>query len=253
MLLRILLIVTILIGIGAIAVSQFVVRPHVQTIIDARNKNLQDYQSEQGAHRKTKSTLKETQGKLVETEKNLDETKTQLTAANTKASDQERRANGLDTELGKTKQTLAGVQADLAAWSALGIPVDQVKNVIAEAKKLRAANEAIEEEKKILAASLKKATDKLLVYEGNEEQEPMLPAGLRGKVLVVDPKFNFVVLDIGANKGVENRGVLMISRNAKLVAKVKVMSVQPERSIANIMPDWKLDTVMEGDQVLYYR
>src|SRR6267378_4342545 len=109
MLLRILLIVTILIGIGAIAVSQFVVRPHVQTIIDARNKNLQDYQSEQGAHRKTKSTLKETQGKLVETEKNLDETKTQLTAANTKASDQERRANGLDTELGKTKQTLAGV------------------------------------------------------------------------------------------------------------------------------------------------
>jgi hypothetical protein len=62
-----------------------------------------------------------------------------------------------------------------------------------------------------------------------------------------------VVLDIGANKGVENRGVLMVSRNAKLVAKIKVMSVQPERSIANIIPDWKLDTVMEGDQVLYYR
>ena len=36
MLLRVLLIVTILIGIGAIAVSQFVVRPHIQTIIDAR-------------------------------------------------------------------------------------------------------------------------------------------------------------------------------------------------------------------------
>jgi hypothetical protein len=30
-----------------------------------------------------------------------------------------------------------------------------------------------------------------------------------------------------------------------------VTSVQPEKSIANIMPDWKLSEVMEGDEVLY--
>src|SRR5262245_17270804 len=106
MLLRILLIVTILIGIGAIAVSHFVVRPHIQTIIDARNKNLQDYQNETKAHGKTKSTLKDTQAKLSATEKNLDETKTQLAAATTKANEQEARAKGLETDLNKTKQEL---------------------------------------------------------------------------------------------------------------------------------------------------
>jgi hypothetical protein len=68
---------------------------------------------------------------------------------------------------------------------------------------------------------------------------------------VVDPKYNFVVLDIGSNKGVEPRGVLVVSRNSKLVAKVRVASVQPDRSIANIIPGWKLDEVMEGDQVFY--
>ena len=59
------------------------------------------------------------------------------------------------------------------------------------------------------------------------------------------------VLDIGSNKGVEPRGVLVVSRNSKLVAKVRVASVQPDRSIANIIPGWKLDEVMEGDQVFY--
>jgi hypothetical protein len=253
MLLRILLIVTILIGIGAIAVTHFVVRPHVQTIIDARNKNLQDFQNEQRAHGKTKTTLKNTETKLTQTEKTLDETKTQLTAVTTKATEQEKRANNLDQELGRTKQTLAGVQADLAAWTALGIPVNDVRALIADFKKLRSVNEAIEEEKKILATNLKKAEDKIKALTGGEDDpDPLLPAGLNGKVLVVDPKFDFVVLDIGANKGVEPRGVLMISRNSKLVAKVRVATVQSDRSIANIMPGWKIAPVKEGDQVLVY-
>ena len=250
MLLRVLLIVTILIGIGAIAVSQFVVRPHIQTIIDARDKNLKDYQNEQRAHTKTKGELKDTKGKLATTEKNLEETKTQLAAANTKASEQEKRANGLDQELTKTKQTLGTAQAELAAWAALGIPVDQVKNVITEAKNLRAANEAIEEEKKILMATVKKQQAKIDQYESPEDAVPILPANLRGKVLVVDPKYDFVVLDIGANKGVEAKGVLIVSHDSKLVAKVKVSSVQPDRSIANIMPGWKLGPVREGDLVV---
>jgi hypothetical protein len=252
MLLRILLIVTILIGIGAIAVSHFVVRPHIQTIIDARNKNLKDYQDEQRSHTKTRGTLKDTQAKLSSTEKALDETKTQLASATTKANEQEARAKGLETDLNKTKQELSAAKADLAAWAALGIPVDQVKAVIAEAKKLRTANEAIEEEKKFLALELKKAKDKIQALTGGEDApDPPLPQGLKGRVVVVDPKFDFVVLDIGSTKGVEPRGVLVVSRNSKLVAKVRVSSVQSDRSIANIIPGWKLDEVMEGDQVFY--
>jgi hypothetical protein len=35
------------------------------------------------------------------------------------------------------------------------------------------------------------------------------------------------------------------------VGKVKIVSVEPNRSIANIMPGWKLGEIMEGDQVIY--
>ena len=81
----------------------------------------------------------------------------------------------------------------------------------------------------------------------------VLPVGLAGKVLVVDPKWSFVVLNIGEKQGAVRRGVLLVSRNSKLIGKVRISSTQAERSIANIMPGWKLGEIAEGDQVLYAR
>jgi len=69
-------------------------------------------------------------------------------------------------------------------------------------------------------------------------------------VLVTDPKWNFVVLNIGEDQGVLERGELLVNRDGKLVAKVIVRSVQKDRSIANVMPGWELGEVMEGDQVI---
>ena len=77
-----------------------------------------------------------------------------------------------------------------------------------------------------------------------------LPASLKGKVLVADPKWNFVVLNVGEDQGVLERGELLVNRDGKLVAKVVVRSVQKDRSIANVMPGWELGEVMEGDQVI---
>jgi hypothetical protein len=71
---------------------------------------------------------------------------------------------------------------------------------------------------------------------------------LKGKVVVVDPKWDFVVLDIGNDQGVLQDGELLISRNGKLVAKVVVRTVEKGRCIANIVPGWKLGDVFEGDE-----
>jgi hypothetical protein len=76
-----------------------------------------------------------------------------------------------------------------------------------------------------------------------------LPTGLRGRVLAVDPKFEFVVLDIGEQDGVLERGEMLVNRSGRFVARVRIMSVQPNRSIANVMLDWKQADIMEGDVV----
>jgi hypothetical protein len=90
--------------------------------------------------------------------------------------------------------------------------------------------------------------NRLNIYEG-EVLKVELPAGLRGRVLAVDPKFEFVVLDIGEVDGVLEQGEMLVNRSGKLVAKVRIMSVQPNRSIANVLLDWKQADIMEGDAV----
>ncbi|HXG46051.1 MAG TPA: hypothetical protein VNO52_00370, partial [Methylomirabilota bacterium] len=92
--------------------------------------------------------------------------------------------------------------------------------------------------------------DRLLSILGPTSDVPLDP-GTKGKVLVVDPKWDFVVLDIGERENLRANGVMMVHRNGKLVAKVRIVSVQGTRSIANILPGWKLDEVLEGDTVFY--
>ncbi|MCX6923024.1 MAG: hypothetical protein NT154_07425, partial [Verrucomicrobia bacterium] len=104
-------------------------------------------------------------------------------------------------------------------------------------------------ENKILAQKIKKLENELAIYV-TPEKFVLLPASLKGKVLVTDPKWNFVVINVGEDQGVLERGELLVNRNGKLVAKVIVRSVQKDRSIANIMPGWELGEVMEGDQVI---
>ena len=60
------------------------------------------------------------------------------------------------------------------------------------------------------------------------------------------------MLDIGEKQEIPANGILLISRDGVLIAKVRIMSVQKDRSIANIMPGWKLKDVMEGDTVVPY-
>ena len=84
-----------------------------------------------------------------------------------------------------------------------------------------------------------------------EDYEVKLPAGLKGNVLVADPKYEFVVLDIGEKQGVLEDGKLLVNRRGKLIAKVRVKSVQSDRCIANVLPGWKQEDIMEGDQVVY--
>ena len=251
MLLRICLVLAILAGAGVIAVSHFKVRPHIQGIIQQREDNAAARDREKKRATKAETDLTNTKITLESTKTKLSETEGQLQTANTKASDQEKRATGLQQNLEKTKVALTAADQELSAWKALGVPVEQVSAVITAEKNLRQANEVLETEKTILQRVVTRLSTQIATLVGTNEVEVPLPAGLKGKILVVDPKWDFVVLDIGETQGVVQNGVMMVSRDSKLVAKVKIMSVQQNRSIANIIPNWKLSEVMEGDSVLY--
>jgi hypothetical protein len=240
----------ILAGIGTVAVTQFMVKPHIQGIIGERDTNKQNWDRELTRANKLNKDLKTTQETLATTEKSLEETKTSLVAMTSRATEQERRANGLQQTLDTTKRDLTTAQQDLAAWKALNIPVEQVSQIIVSEKRFRELTEIQRQEQLVLLKENGRLSN-MIADLTNQEDLPVPMPGAKGTVVAVDPKWNFVVLDVGEKGGARQKGVFLVSRNGKLVGKVRVTNVQADRSIANVVPGWQLDEIVEGDQVVF--
>ena len=191
---------------------------------------------------KTKTELAQTKATLEATTAAKDKAESDLAAVN-------KRADKLTEDLNKTRQERDAAQADLAAYKATGVTPQQILGMNKEFKTLQDNLTVANTENKILAQKIKKLENELAIYR-DPNFFVTLPANLKGKVLVTDPKWNFVVLNVGEDQGVLERGELLVNRDGKLVAKVVVRTVQKDRSIANLLPGWELGEVMEGDQVI---
>jgi hypothetical protein len=251
MLRRILTILAILAGIGIIVVTQLKLREHIQGIIDQREANAKARDQERSRATKAERALNTTSNDLLNTTATLVTTSNELVG--TKGTLEQVRGDLAKVTADKQKALDAekAARQELAQWNALGIRPEQVRALQDDFAKAKQANAALEDENKSINLVLKKTKaelDKLLDPENFVVQ---LPVGLKGTVLVVDPKWEFVVLDIGEKQGVLKDGILMVHRDTKLVGKVKISNVLADRSIANIMPGWKLDEVREGDKVLF--
>lgn len=249
MLIRISLILAIIAGIAVGTLNIVKVKTIIETTRQERDKWHSQYDQTYAELTKTKNTLKQTQTELADTKQQLDTTKKDLAAANSKVNDLNKQVATLTENLNKANSDLEDANIAIAKYKT-AFPTPEL--ALSAAKDLKAAQDreaAIEDEKKVLQRELVRTKNKLAVYEDPNKPVP-LPASLLGKVLVADPKWDFVVLNVGADQGAMERGQLLVNRDGKLVAKVVITSVQKDRCIANVMPGWKLGDVLEGDQVI---
>ncbi|HTV62110.1 MAG TPA: hypothetical protein VMH30_06025, partial [Verrucomicrobiae bacterium] len=164
------------------------------------------------------------------------------------AAAQQKRADDLSDQLTKVTAQRDDAQAQLAAYTATGKSPKDVLDLVASIRSYQDEIDAINQEKAVLTRTVARLNNQLAQLIGTN-YVVTLPPNLLGKVLVVDPKWGFVVLNVGDDQGVLDDGELLVSRDGKLVAKVIVRSVQKNRSIANIMPGWQLGDIYEGDIV----
>jgi len=77
--------------------------------------------------------------------------------------------------------------------------------------------------------------------------------GLEGRILAVNPAWNFVVLDLGDKNGISSNSELLVKRGTQLVGKVRVTSVEPSTSIADIVAKSVPagTTIVPGDNVIF--
>jgi DNA-binding transcriptional MerR regulator len=250
MLIRISLIIAIVLCLGVAGLNFFQVKDKIQTTISERDQFHKTADEETAAHRKFQKLAADTQTKLDKTTQELNTAKTERDQAVAQAADAEKRADTAVAEEKKVEGERDDAQNQLAAWKALGIPIENMKATLASLKTVSEERDTVAAENKILNAQVTKLQNKINTLI-NADYEVPLPVGLKGKVLVADPRYDFVVLDIGENQGVLEDGKMLVNRNGKLIAKVKIKSVQADRCIANVMPGWKQADIMEGDQVLY--
>ena len=74
------------------------------------------------------------------------------------------------------------------------------------------------------------------------------PAG-QGQVIVVNREYDFVVVNLGKNQGLEVGQEFQIFRDNQVLGRAKIEKVYDELSAAALLPDSNKDAIREGDSV----
>ena len=249
MLLRISLIVAILAGLAAGGLGYYEVTTQIPALTQQRDTENTAKKDALTKLATTEKNLKKTQGELAQTQTELADTKADRDKAVARADAQSKKADDLAVKLAKAVSERDDAQNELASFKASGLTPEQVIKLNKNLKDAQAQIDAINLEKVVLNRTLQATKARLARYEDLTERYVKLRADLKGKIIVVDPKWDFVILNIGDEQGAIEDGEMLVSREGKLVAKVIISRVEKDRCIANVVPGWKLGEMIEGDDV----
>jgi len=249
MLIRISLIVAIIAGLAAGVLNFVKVKEKITTLQTDLSNTKKDLADTRITLNKTKQDLAKTQTELKQTQATLKTTTEERDSAVAEAKKQGDRATKLNDDLTKTRAELGDVSAQLAAYKATGMQPEEIISAGKTIKGLQDALTGSQDENRLIGRKLAKVQGELDFIK-NPEKHVQLPANLKAKVIVSDPKWQFVVLNVGEEQGVQEHGELLINRGGKLVAKVRVSSMQKDRCVANVLPGWQIGEIFEGDQAI---
>ncbi len=251
MLLKISLGLAILLGLATLFVSHTQVGGKITTLTEDLNNTRTTLEQTQASETKFRNESKTLRTQLDDTTRSLGEATNLLVQAQSKAQEQQVRADRATAELTTVTGERNTAQAELSQWRLFEMSPEQIRNNLSRLRQVERERDVYITENQTLTRNKQDLERRLGRYEGDAVKEVELPPGTKGTVVAVDPKYDFVILDIGGNQGVLENAKMLINRDGKLIGKVKITTVEPNRAIANVLPEWKQDEVMEGDQVLF--
>src|SRR5258706_2587167 len=243
---RISLIIAILAGLTVGGLNVIKVKEKIRHLQSALAEQTVARQRAEGELAAARQELTTTVATLTQTKTTLQAVTAEKESALVSATDQKKRAEKLDSDLAISRREGDVARTELARYRAAGMEPEQIVHAATHLKTLQSELDTTQAENKGLHNQIQALASRL----PDEGRMVILPAGLNGKVLVSDPKWDFVVLDAGENQGVLKWGELLVSRSGKLVSKVVVTKVEPDRCVATVVPGWRLGEIAEGDRVI---
>jgi len=169
----------------------------------------------------------------------------QTTDAKTALEDKDKQIADLTGKLSGVKPEVVAPTVDPAVLDELKKRAEKAEAELAEAKQLEETmNRKVKDNDSRVAA--------LEQYKRDRERQLQRP-GVSGRILAVNPGWNFVVLSIGDRQGLMTNSPLLVTRGGEPIAKVRVTSIETSRSIADVIPGSvrRGVTVQPGDNVVY--
>ena len=215
--------------------------------LGAAQKEIEEKKQEVTSLSSEKDTLT---AQLGEAKSALDKAKADLTAAEEKATNAETQlaqaatdAEAKDTRIAELEQQLteggpAAATTETADVTALTAERDELRTVVA----------GLEDRASGLEAQIAE-----LRRKDQARQKSQMRQGLQGTILAVNQAWNFVVLSLGDRQGVVPNAEMLVQRGGQLLGRVRVTSVEPSTSIADILVRTvpRGLSVMPGDTVIY--
>lgn len=228
----------------------------------------------QGTLKETKQTLSRTEGSLRKSEGELKKTSDDLATANATIEKQTGDIAGLksdkegltvklaaaEMDRDKSASELASVKEELGKLTKGGDGnIEEMKRQFEDTKTALTKAQADLNEKTVMVDSLNKSkaeTDEKLTAANKEVERyraNVTRNGLTGKVLAVNGGWNFVVLSVGDRQGAATGGSMIVTRDGEPIGRVRITSIEPSTSIADIVPGSvrRGVTVQPGDAVVY--
>ena len=186
----------------------------------------------------TQTDLENTRQDLENTRAELESTKAQLEDARTQIVQLNETIRAKDQELEEKSNVIAGLEDEKTSLTA------QVADLTTQIAGLQDQVAQLEEDKSVLEVQLEKCDKEL-------HKEITMKPGTTGTIVYANKDWNFVVIDIGSNDGVQSTAEMIIHRGEEMIGKIKISAVRDDVSIAEVLTDYQKATVKEGDHVLF--
>ncbi len=193
---------------------------------------LEQYFQEGEDHRATKGELTRTKLELDNTIRQLNDTREQLAQARREIAEKE-------AEIARQRGRIGELERELA----------ELNKTVGELRRQVADLEEKVHSKEIEIARLEDLINR--DRGGAAEAVRAVKPGLSGEIITVNPDWNFVILNIGSRDTLVPSAEMLVHRGDNLIGRVRVRSVTENLAIAEIIRDWELQPLREGDRVLF--
>lgn len=184
----------------------------------------------------TKETLKQTRDELTATQQELARTRQELDAARQEIAGLNEQVAQKNSQIAQARQKISEINSQIEE---LNRQLNDQKEQIAQ----------LERSKAELAEAKHRLEDALAPFLPPPIPSRHMIRNLRGQVLLADPQWNFVVLDIGKNAGVQKNTTLLVHRGDQMIARIRISDVRDELSVGDIDREWMREPVQPGDRV----